>query len=143
MRNIDQCIDPTTIFSSTLRVKMGCLFDCTREGGEPFKQAKRGALLVMPGITAQSRSPNCPRKVPLQQVTGSRTVSCGPELPLVISPPAVYNRINIAIRYRTTGFSQGKIEGIMDSFVGQLESLPGHIEHGRPAGRSPCEVHAA
>jgi hypothetical protein len=73
----------------------------------------------------------------------SRAVSCGPALPLVVSPTTIHNRMNIAVSYRTTGFSQGKIEGIMDSFVGQLESLPSDIEHGTRAGRATREVCAA
>ena len=73
----------------------------------------------------------------------SRAVSCGPALPLVVSPTTIHNRMNIAVSYRTTGFSQAKIEGVMESFVGQLESLPVHIERGTSAGRSTCEVHAA
>ena len=73
----------------------------------------------------------------------SRAVSCGPALPLVVSPTTIHNRMNIAVSYRTTGFSQRKIEGIMESFVGQLESLPSHIDRGTSAGQSTCEVHAA
>ena len=35
----------------------------------------------------------------------SRAVSCGPALPLVVSPTTIHNRMNIAVSYRTTGFS--------------------------------------
>jgi hypothetical protein len=73
----------------------------------------------------------------------SRAVSCGPALPLVISPTTIRNQMNIAVSYRTTGFSLSKIEGIMASFVGQLESLPSDVGHGTLAGRATREVCAA
>jgi hypothetical protein len=53
----------------------------------------------------------------------SRAVSCGPSLPLVVSPTTIRDRMNIAVSYRTTGFSQSRIDGIIDSFINQLESL--------------------
>jgi len=63
----------------------------------------------------------------------SRAVSCGPALPLVVSPTTIHNRMNIAVSYRTTGFSQSKIDGIMQSFVGQLETLADQAETRTPA----------
>ena len=40
MHNINQCIGPTTISSSVLRVKMGRLFGCSREGNRRFNLAE-------------------------------------------------------------------------------------------------------
>ena len=73
----------------------------------------------------------------------SRAVSCGPSLPLVISPTTIHNRMNVAVSYRTTGFSQRKIEGMMESFIDQLESLADHAECDLIPERSTCELHAA
>ena len=42
MHSINQCIGSTAISSSILRVKMGRLFGCSREGSKPLKQAERG-----------------------------------------------------------------------------------------------------
>ncbi len=53
----------------------------------------------------------------------SRAVSNGPTLPLVISPTTLGDKMNVAVTYRLTGFSQAKIDGIMESFVEQLQTL--------------------
>jgi hypothetical protein len=53
----------------------------------------------------------------------SRAVSCGPSLPLVVSPTTIHDRMNVAVSYRTTGFSQSRIDSIVKSFVNQLETL--------------------
>jgi len=58
----------------------------------------------------------------------SRAVSNGPALPLVVSPTTIRDQMNIAVSYRTTGFSQSKIDGIMQSFVDQLEMLDDEAE---------------
>jgi hypothetical protein len=63
----------------------------------------------------------------------SRAVSNGPALPLVVSPTTIRDQMNIAVSYRTTGFSQSKIDGIMQSFVGQLETLDDQVETRMPA----------
>ena len=73
----------------------------------------------------------------------SRTVSCGPALPLVVSPTTLGDRMNVAVSYRTTGFSQRKIEEIMASFLGQLESLADRAQGETIAERPPCELCAA
>jgi hypothetical protein len=57
----------------------------------------------------------------------SRAVSCGPSLPLVVSPTTIHDRLNVAFSYRTTGFSPSKIDGIAEAFVGQLETLDGWL----------------
>jgi hypothetical protein len=54
-----------------------------------------------------------------------RAVSNGPTLPLVVSPTTLGENMNVAVTYRLTGFSQAKIDGIMQSFVEQLETLDG------------------
>ena len=60
----------------------------------------------------------------------SRAVSNGPSLPLVISPTTLRDQLNIAVSYRMTGFSQSKIDGIMQLFIEQLES----VGQDRPSG---------
>jgi hypothetical protein len=60
---------------------------------------------------------------------------------LVVSPTTIRDRMNIAVSYRTTGFSQSKIEGIMESFIGQLENLDSDAESTIPnklSSRTPC-----
>lgn len=64
-----------------------------------------------------------------------RAVSNGPTLPLVVSPTTLGENMNVAVTYRLTGFSQVKIEGIVQSFVEQLETLDD-----RRAGRTPDRV---
>ncbi len=64
-----------------------------------------------------------------------RAVSNGPTLPLVVSPTTLGENMNIAITYRLTGFSQAKIDGIMESFVEQLETLGDHV-----TGQTPARV---
>jgi hypothetical protein len=61
-----------------------------------------------------------------------RAVSNGPTLPIVISPTTLGENMNVAVTYRLTGFSQAKIEGIVQSFVEQLETLDD-----RGGGRTP------
>ena len=62
-----------------------------------------------------------------------RAVSNGPTLPLVVSLTTLGENMNIAISYRLTGFSQAKIDGIMESFVEQLETLGDHVTGQMPA----------
>ena len=62
-----------------------------------------------------------------------RAASNGPALPLVVSPTTIRDQMNIAVSYRVTGFSRSKIDGIMQSFVEQLETLGGQTEAQRPA----------
>jgi hypothetical protein len=64
-----------------------------------------------------------------------RAVSNGPTLPLVVSPTTLGENMNIAVTYRLTGFSQAKIDGIMESFVNQLETLDDRV-----AGQTPGRV---
>jgi hypothetical protein len=45
MRNINQCTGRTTIFSSTLSVKMGRLCGSWRKGNGSFKPAERGGFV--------------------------------------------------------------------------------------------------
>jgi hypothetical protein len=52
-----------------------------------------------------------------------RAASTGPSLPLVILPTTFGDRMNVGICYRCTGFSQFKIDGILESFIRQLETL--------------------
>jgi hypothetical protein len=52
-----------------------------------------------------------------------RAVSNGPTLPLVVSLTTLGENLNVAVSYRLTGFSQAKIDGIVQSFVEQLETL--------------------
>jgi len=73
----------------------------------------------------------------------SRAVSNGPALPLVVSPTTIRDQMNIAVSYRMTGFSQFKIDGIMESFLKQLETLGGQVETRKPArvpSRDMCAV---
>jgi hypothetical protein len=55
-----------------------------------------------------------------------RAVSSGPALPLVVSPTTIGEQMNVTVSYRLTGFSQAKVDGIMQSFVEQLETLDDH-----------------
>ena len=73
----------------------------------------------------------------------SRAVSNGPALPLVVSPTTIRDQLNVGVSYRTTGFSQSKIDGIMQSFVRQLETLGGHAATQTPAGDSRRVTFAA
>lgn len=70
-----------------------------------------------------------------------RAVSTGPALPLVVLPTTIREQMNIAVSYRVTGFSQSKIEGIMESFLEQLETLGGQVEVRKPVSvlsRATC-----
>ena len=51
------------------------------------------------------------------------------------------DQMNIAVTYRLTGFSQSKIDGIMQSFVEQLETLDSQVQTRKPRGfaRKPHE----
>ncbi len=62
-----------------------------------------------------------------------RAVSNGPTLPLVVSPTTLGENMNIAVTYRLTGFPQAKIDGIMQSFVEQLETLDDGVVEQTPA----------
>jgi hypothetical protein len=64
-----------------------------------------------------------------------RAVSCGPSLPLVITPTTLGDQLNIAVSYRVTGFSESKIDAVMDSFLEQLETA-GHRAKVRPSAIS-------
>ena len=71
----------------------------------------------------------------------SRAVSNGPTLPLVLSPTTIRDQMNIAVSYRVAGFSQSKIDGIMQLFVEQLETLGDQVEVRKPAkaiARATC-----
>jgi hypothetical protein len=73
----------------------------------------------------------------------SRAVSNGPTLPLVVSPTTVHDQMNIAVSYRVAGFSQFKIDGIMQSFVEQLETLGNESKAHKPARSRPRATCAA
>jgi hypothetical protein len=73
----------------------------------------------------------------------SRAVSNGPALPLVVSPTTIRDQMNIAVSYRETGFSQFKIDGIMQSFVEQLETLGDQVDVRKPARARPRATCAA
>ncbi len=62
-----------------------------------------------------------------------RAVSNGPTLPLVVSLTTLGENLNVAVSYRLTGFSQAKIDGIVQSFVEQLETLGDHVTGQMPA----------
>jgi len=72
-----------------------------------------------------------------------RAASNGPALPLVISPTTIRDQMNIAVSYRMTGFSQSKIDGIMQSFVEQLETLGSQAETRKLARVRPRATCAA
>ena len=72
-----------------------------------------------------------------------RAVSNGPALPLVLSPTTIRDQMNVAVSYRVTGFSQSKIDGIMQSFVEQLETLGGRMATRRPPSIQPRATCAA
>jgi hypothetical protein len=72
-----------------------------------------------------------------------RAVSNGPSLPLVVSPTTIGQQMNVAVSYRVTGFSQCKIDGIMQSFVEQLETLDERAKMHKPKRLAPRPAHAA
>ena len=51
--------------------------------------------------------------------------------------------MNIGVSYRTTGFSQSKIDGIIQSFVRQLETLGKSAETKQPARVLPRVMRVA
>jgi hypothetical protein len=51
----------------------------------------------------------------------SRAASTGPALPLVLTPTTLGEQMNVGVTYRVTGFSQAKIDGIMEMFLEQIE----------------------
>lgn len=61
-----------------------------------------------------------------------RAVSCGPALPLVLSPTTLDGRLNIGVNYRETGFSRRRIDDVMESIVGRLESLASGVKATKP-----------
>jgi hypothetical protein len=70
-----------------------------------------------------------------------RAASNGPAVPLVVSPTTLGDQMNIAVSYRVTGFSQSRIDGIMQSFLEQLETLGRQVEAQKPVGmlsRAAC-----
>jgi hypothetical protein len=73
----------------------------------------------------------------------SRAASNGPSLPLVLSPTTIRDQMNIAVSYRATGFSQSKIDGIMQLFVEQLETLGNQVEVQRKPARAPAKATCA
>ena len=62
---------------------------------------------------------------------------------MICRVPSLVGRLNIAVSYRVTGFSQSKIDGIMQSFVEQLETLGGEVETRKPARVRPRATCAA
>jgi hypothetical protein len=65
-----------------------------------------------------------------------RAVSCGPALPLVLSPTTYDGRLNIGVNYRETVFSRAKITAIMASLVERLETVDSVKRRKKPALRS-------
>jgi NRPS condensation-like uncharacterized protein len=51
----------------------------------------------------------------------SRGASTGPGLPLLLTPTTLDDTMNIAVTYRTTGFSRAKIDGVMARVLEQIE----------------------
>ncbi len=72
-----------------------------------------------------------------------RAVSNGPALPLVISPTTIHQQMNIGVSYRVTGFSRARIDGIMQSFVEQLETLDEPVRVRPRAQRVALPAHVA
>ena len=62
-----------------------------------------------------------------------RGVSAGPILPLVLSPTTCGDELNVGVTYRMTGFTRAKIDGIVSSFLEQ-------IENPRGASRERCRI---
>jgi NRPS condensation-like uncharacterized protein len=52
----------------------------------------------------------------------SRCSPTGPMLPLVLAPTTLGDQMNIGVTYRITGFSQAKIDGIMEMFLDQIQT---------------------
>jgi hypothetical protein len=58
-----------------------------------------------------------------QSILGySRGVPTGPNVPLVLAPTTLGDSMNIGVTYRITGFSQAKIDGIMEMFLDQIQN---------------------
>lgn len=52
----------------------------------------------------------------------SRCSPTGPMLPLVLAPTTLGEQMNIGVTYRITGFSQARIDGIMEMFLDQIQN---------------------
>ena len=64
----------------------------------------------------------------------NRAATTGPMLPLVLSPTTFGEQLSVGVTYRIAGFSQAKIETVMDLFLRQIEHLS-KASLGRRAGR--------
>lgn len=62
-----------------------------------------------------------------------RVAPTGPLVPMVITPTTVDDRLNVGVTYRLTGFSQTKIDGLVQSILEDLQ-------HPDRAGISPRKV---
>jgi hypothetical protein len=65
-----------------------------------------------------------------------RGASTGPNMPLVISPTTFDGQMNLGVTYRVTAFTRGKIDGILSSFLEQVENPRGICRPRRPVARS-------
>jgi hypothetical protein len=70
-----------------------------------------------------------------------RAASTGPNLPLALMPTTLGDQINFGVVYRLAGFSQAKIDGIMTSFLEQIEHPDRMSRGGAPRRKTPpCPV---
>jgi hypothetical protein len=52
-----------------------------------------------------------------------RVAPTGPAIPLVLAPTTIGGHMNIGVTYRMTGFTRARIDGILDSFMDQIERV--------------------
>jgi hypothetical protein len=64
-----------------------------------------------------------------------RGVSTGPIMPLVLSPTTFDGQLNVGVTYRVTAFTRGKIDGILSSFLEQIENPRGTFRSRSPVAR--------
>lgn len=64
----------------------------------------------------------------------SRAASTGPILPLTLTPTTLGTQMNVGVSYRITGFTQEKIDRVMDLFLDQIEQPTGLTLSGRAVG---------
>ena len=54
----------------------------------------------------------------------ARAASCGPALPLVISPTTLRKQLNLCVTYRTAGFRHAEVEEIVAGIRAALDRIP-------------------
>jgi hypothetical protein len=100
----------------------------------------RKALPVAAGISnVRLREPWMDRQARGRILGYSRAASCGPNLPLVVTPTTFNEELNVGFTYRVTGFTRPKLDGIIQRFLEQIEN-PSEGRTVRPSRRANREI---